>query len=83
MDFKFGHSYIKPIRLNFDWGRMQDNQRMVFTIPVNDIPQEDNDAYVRRIALLNVNNRDYFIPTRRNPDIPDIVIIDHLSLLTP
>jgi len=94
MDFKFGHTYEQ-----FNWGLLRDNQRRVFTIPVGAVPQEEIDEYVRMVAtkfrnvpLVNESvspldhrfDRDYFLPTReRNPDIPDMVIIDHLSLLRP
>jgi hypothetical protein len=89
-NFKFGHTYIKPIRLIPNWSLMED------TIPQDDIGAYTriiNDMSIRRISnSLRDNsqpnaeqiNRDHFIPTReRNPDIPDLVIIDHLSLLTP
>lgn len=108
MDFKFGHTYIKPIRIMPNWELMEDNKRMVFRIPVGDLPENVKiEEYLRRIVdnfkhtpinvpiidssgsmdasfHHNYNARDYFLPTRhRNPDIPDLVIVDHISLLTP
>jgi len=101
MDFKFGHTYIKPIRLIPNWSLMEDNRSMVFRIPVDNIPDNEVNEYLRRIvsnfreplsmqSMIEFTDSfgkfggDIFLPTReRNPDIPDMVFVDHISLLTP
>jgi len=96
MDFKFGHTYINPIRIIPNFSLMEDNRRMVFRIPVGNIPENNMEDYIARLsnkfreeAIMNrpatndpFYDRDFFLPSRVTiPDYPDIVIVDHLSLL--